>query len=291
MDSCDWREHRLAVSDHEMAWYELGTGPSLLFLHGCYDSLLYRPMAELFSHEYRCILYDQRGSGNSALAALDDRSLHIEEFLAAIERLREHLGLEALWIVGHSWGATLGLLYAGRFPDRVSRLALIGLGPFDDETHAVYKANVVRMMHASDRDRWADVNGAYRLARESGRGVPRDLDEANIRIWSPVMFYSLEKAEEFVDAYLEAGGYRRHAPYVRGHVRGQELDAAPNVTAEVLILYGYQDYEPMTQAYVLKERIGHARLCFLNECGHNAWADQPERLFAELDGFFSGSAR
>jgi len=274
-----------------MAWYEVGRGSSVLFLHGCYDSLLYRPLAELFSHKCRCILYDQRGSGGSVLQVLDDASLHIDKFLADIESLRTHLGFETVSIVGCSWGATLGLFYAGRYPHQVERLVLIGPGPISDEMHAVYKANVLRRMHAADRDRWPEVNGAYRAARRSGQGVPRELDEANIRIWSPVMFHSLANAEAFVREYLKAGGYRRHAPSPTGHTRGDELAGASRITAEVLVLYGYQDYEPITQGYALRERIPHARISFINECGHMAWVDQPDLLLREVDLFLSESAR
>ena len=289
MDSVKWREHRLDVGDHEMAWYESGGGALVLFLNGCYDSLLYRPLADLFSHKYRCVLYDQRGSGNSVLRHLDEESLHIDRLVADIESFRTHLGPARVSIIGHSWGATLGLLYAGRFPHRVERLALIGLGPFSDEMHAVYKANVLRSMHAADRSRWQEVNGAYQAAWRSGKGVPRVLDEANIRIWSPVMFYRLDHAEAFAAEYLRAGGYRRHAPFPAGHVRGEELERAARITADVLVMYGYQDYEPITQAYVLKEHMPHARISFLNECGHMVWADQPGLSFRALDAFLSAT--
>ena len=286
-DRHDWHEHRLPLAGHEMAWYECGAGMPVLFIHGSYDHLLCRPMAELFAHKYRCILYDQRGSGRSALPAWDDRLLHVDKFVADIEALRDHLGLERLAVVGHSWGATLGLLYAGRFGERVERLALIGMGPVNDEMHAVYRANVLRMMHPGARARWPEVHRAYVEAWLSGGGVDPELDEENIRIWAPVMFYGPENAERFVGEYLQAGGWRRHGPPATGLTREACLAGARRITAPVLILYGYQDYEPITQAYLLKERMPHARVHFLNECGHIVWRDRPERLFREVDSFLS----
>jgi pimeloyl-ACP methyl ester carboxylesterase len=43
-------------------------------------------------------------------------------------------------IIGHSWGAWLGFLYASQHPDLVRRLILVSSGPFDDR----YTASIVR---------------------------------------------------------------------------------------------------------------------------------------------------
>jgi hypothetical protein len=47
-----WAEHVLHANGHEMAWYETGRGSTLLCLHGSYDHLLYRPMAELLADRF-----------------------------------------------------------------------------------------------------------------------------------------------------------------------------------------------------------------------------------------------
>jgi pimeloyl-ACP methyl ester carboxylesterase len=109
-------------------------------------------------------------------------------------------------LLGHSWGANLALLYAQEFPHRVSRLVLVGPGPLSDEAKQYDEANVVRMMDPSDRQDHEEIERAYREARAVGAGVAPDTDEATIRMWVPVMFYSRSEAERFVDAYLEGGG-------------------------------------------------------------------------------------
>lgn len=282
-----WQEHRLNLPDHEMHWYESGSGSPILFLHGCYDNVLYRSMAELFSYKYRCILFDQRGYGDSMSQKPDEDFLHIDRHLDDIERLVDHLGLDDTYIIGHSWGAALGVMYAGRFPHRIRRLVLIGMGPLTKEMRAVYRANVLRRMHAADRDRWHAVNQRYKAARLSGKGVPSEVDEANIRIWSPVMFYSLATAEQFIHEYLQAGGWRRHGWNATGFSEEDILENAHKITAPVLILYGHQDYEPTTQAYLMKDRIRHGRISFINKCGHVVWKDQPDMSFREVDSFLS----
>jgi len=75
---------------------------------------------------YRIVLFDQRGAGRSTPHAdlVDNTTLHL---VADIERLREHLGIEAWQAFGGSWGSTLALAYAQTHPDRVTELVLRGI--------------------------------------------------------------------------------------------------------------------------------------------------------------------
>jgi proline iminopeptidase len=80
---------------------------------------------------YRLIQLDQRGCGLSTPHAGDlttDLSTNTTHHLIAdIERLREHLGIERWLVWGGSWGVTLGLAYAERFPERVSEMILLSI--------------------------------------------------------------------------------------------------------------------------------------------------------------------
>ena len=80
---------------------------------------------------YRLVQFDQRGCGQSTPHAGDletDLSTNTTHHLIAdIERLREHLGVERWLVWGASWGVTLALAYAERFPERVSELVLLSI--------------------------------------------------------------------------------------------------------------------------------------------------------------------
>jgi len=77
---------------------------------------------------YRVILFDQRGCGRSTPdAAAHDTDLSVNtthHLIADMERLRVHLGIERWLLSGGSWGTTLALAYAVRFPERVWALVL-----------------------------------------------------------------------------------------------------------------------------------------------------------------------
>jgi proline iminopeptidase len=76
---------------------------------------------------YRIVLFDQRGAGRSTprIGATTNLSANTTlHLLADMELLRRHLGIERWLLSGTSWGTTLALAYAERFPERVTALIL-----------------------------------------------------------------------------------------------------------------------------------------------------------------------
>lgn len=284
-----WHGHTLQVNGHEMAWFEIGEGPTLVCLHGSFDHLLYRSMGELFAQKYRCILYDQRGSGQSRLLETSEDAMHIEKFIEDLDALRDHLELGQMALLGHSWGSALGLLYAQAYPDRLSHLLLVGPGPLNLEMREYYRANKDRMAYPVTPEEFESVSRVYDEARAKGEGVPPEVDETLIRMWAPVMFYSRAHATQFVDTYLKCGGYLRHITGAENFERDMQLAHAERIIAPTLVVYGYQDYEPITQAYLIQEKIAQTEIAFLNECGHMTWIDQPEEFFKVVDTFLSAT--
>ena len=114
---------------HEIYWEACGNpqGAPALFLHGGPGGGCYNDHRRLFDPQrYRIILFDQRGCGKSRpVGSLEANTT--QHLLADIEALRMHLGIEAWLVMGGSWGATLGLLYAERFRPRVRALVLRGV--------------------------------------------------------------------------------------------------------------------------------------------------------------------
>ena len=57
----------------------------------------------------------------------DLASNNTANLIADIERLREHLRVDRWLVLGGSWGSTLALAYAERFPNRVTEIVLFGV--------------------------------------------------------------------------------------------------------------------------------------------------------------------
>jgi proline iminopeptidase len=155
MSDPTWREHVLPIPDGTLAWYDAGAGPTVVWINGGPgdDHHYLRTVAAPFTARLRCVLYDQRGCGGSRLERLDAATLDVARFVADLEALRDALGEERLRLVGHSWGATLALLYAAAHPECTERVALVGMGPTDDEMDAVAAANLLKPLSAAERVR------------------------------------------------------------------------------------------------------------------------------------------
>lgn len=111
---------------HTVAYFENGnpTGPAIISFHGGPGSKSKPGHAERFDlKKYRVILFDQRGCGESTpLGKLENNTT--EDLLADTERIREALGIESWFVTGSSWGSTLALLYAIKYPERTKGLLL-----------------------------------------------------------------------------------------------------------------------------------------------------------------------
>ena len=125
-----FKTHHLKVSDlHDVYVEESGNpaGKPVVFLHGGPGGGTSPKHRRYFDPEqYRIILFDQRGCGQSTPYA-DVRENGTWELVADIERIRERLGIDRWMVFGGSWGATLGLAYAEKFPQRVTELILRGI--------------------------------------------------------------------------------------------------------------------------------------------------------------------
>jgi proline iminopeptidase len=72
--------------------------------------------------EVRCISFDQRGVGASECV---DGRCDLDAYMADIEALRVHFGVDSRHVLGHSWGGLLAQVYAAGSPERVRSLVVV----------------------------------------------------------------------------------------------------------------------------------------------------------------------
>jgi proline iminopeptidase len=120
----------LDVGDGNLVYWETCGNPDgkpAVMVHGGPGQGCVPNMRRMFDPErYRAVLFDQRGCGRSRPHASDPatslRHNTTDHLVADLERLREHLGIDRWLVTGGSWGTTLGLVYAERYPHRVSEI-------------------------------------------------------------------------------------------------------------------------------------------------------------------------
>ena len=120
---------RLARDGHDLYFEECGnqTGRPILFLHGGPGAGIAPSHRRLFNPDrFRCVLFDQRGSGQSRpFASIESNTT--DALIGDIEALRRHLGVDKFILFGGSWGSTLALAYAIAYPEHVESLILRGI--------------------------------------------------------------------------------------------------------------------------------------------------------------------
>lgn len=81
---------------------------------------------EFDTQKFRVILFDQRGCGQSTPQG-ELKENTTQELVKDIEKLRQHLNIDKWVIVGPSWGSTLALLYAEKYPHHIQHLIVQGV--------------------------------------------------------------------------------------------------------------------------------------------------------------------
>jgi pimeloyl-ACP methyl ester carboxylesterase len=112
----------------EMAVYEQGAGPAVIFLHG-FPELAYswrHQLPALADAGFRAIAPDLRGYGRTT-APPDVRDYRMEELIADVHGLLDALGLESATFVGHDWGALILWHMAMLAPARIERLIVLNI--------------------------------------------------------------------------------------------------------------------------------------------------------------------
>ena len=130
-------EHlRLAINGTTLDLRVRGTSeqnPVVLFLHGgpgsCDRFMVLEDRAPL-ADVCTIVCLDQRGAGKSYSREQAARHMDMETVLsdaiAVIDYLRERFHQEKIYLVGHSYGSYLGVLLAGRIPEKIA--AYVGVG-------------------------------------------------------------------------------------------------------------------------------------------------------------------
>jgi len=124
---------------HTTHYLECGPadGPLMIFLHGWPSiGLMWRAQMDAFADDgWHCVAPDLRGYGGSSIPAATD-AYTIEEVVADVAELHDHLGGEpAIW-VGHDWGSVVAGDVAAHQPGRSRGVVLTSLA-YHPDGHAM----------------------------------------------------------------------------------------------------------------------------------------------------------
>ena len=118
--------------------------PVLVFLHGGpgFPMLPFAPFSEsmrLLEEQYTIVYWEQRGTGKSFRRSLRAETMNLDQFIddtrEVINYVRDLLGVEKVFLWGHSWGSNIGAIFASRYPGYLHAYISTGqsVNPFKNE--------------------------------------------------------------------------------------------------------------------------------------------------------------
>jgi pimeloyl-ACP methyl ester carboxylesterase len=232
--------------------------PIAVFLHeGLGSVAMWRdwPQALCERLGMRGLVYSRPGYGLSTPRARDVKwpvDFMTAQALDILPALLDALDIDLqerkrMWVIGHSDGGSIALLYAASYPDALAGAVVIAPHVFVEDISVESIAQTKRLYETTD------------LRSKLGR-YHADVDSA---------FYGWN------DIWLN--------PAFRRWSIAAEL---ASIRQPLLAVQGHDDnYGTMEQIDTIAARVQHAKLVKLDACGHSPHRDAPEKLNEAIEAF------
>lgn len=266
--------NQVEIEGRTIAYREVGSGPAVLLLHGWpTSSYLWRDAITAIGERNRAIALDLPGFGGSD-KPLDTR-YDFELFEAAIDGLLESLDIDRVGLTVHDLGGPVGVHWALRNRDRVTKLALLNTLVYPEFSPAV-QAFIRACADPELRQKLTSPEGLEAGMRLGLADPERLTDESLAAVREP--FGTPEACRALADAGmgLDPAGFTEIAEHL------SELDIP------VRVIYGEQDRilpdvaETMAR---VKRDLPQAQVTSLPDAGHFCQEEagvQIGRLLAEF---------
>lgn len=139
---------------HYLDWGREGQ-PVMLLAHGLRGHAhSWDDVAAAFCGDYHVLALDQRGRGDSDWAK--DGDYTTAAYVADLAGFCAALNLDKFVLVGHSMGGRNAMAFAGRHPEKVSRLVIVDVGPTLDSRGSQRIADEIKSV-PEEFDTFADA--------------------------------------------------------------------------------------------------------------------------------------
>lgn len=265
----------LSVNGTELYYEDTGgSGQPIVFSHGLlWSTRLYDPQVDALRTRYRCIAYDHRGQGRSAVppeSVIDMETLYLDAV-----GLIEKLGVGPCHFVGLSMGGFIGMRLAARRPELLRSLVLMETSGDPEPL-----ANVPR---------YTLLNLIARLA-----GVRPVADPVMRLMFGKSFLNDPNRAEERAMWRARLVENRRDIwRAVNGVIKRQGVShELPNIRVPTLIIVGEEDVATVpAKAERLHQLIPGSRLVRLPRGGHSSTVEEPALVNAALGTFLDAQAQ
>ena len=275
----------IAIRDVSLYVKRMGGGTPMVLMHGGpgldHSTLLgLSPLAR----DFQLIFYDHRCNGRSSG---DPGTMTWDNLTADADALRATFGFERWIVLGQSFGGHVALMYALRYPERVSQLVLM-----DTAAEAWWAAEHAPRLLAKRGYRASTVDAARHFY--GGDIDPRKVGITAMRFLGayyphvgvrdlPAMVHGAFRMKRRPAAHVEGFGRLLRNWTVRGRLHEIEVPT--------LVLAGRDDFlfPPECQA-ILADRLPNANLEIIERAGHNPQDENPHAVMDAIRAFLVRTA-
>src|SRR5215470_6070325 len=275
-DSAGLEERYLEIEKTKLHLVLGGTGrQTVVMLHGNAGDIqdFEYGVAKLLSKSYRVIGFDRPGHGKSERPS--SKAASVEYQARMLHETLQNLGVNNAILLGHSWGASLAMCYALKYPAETAGLVLLAPAAFPDTDPNPLLRAVVKTPLIGDLSLMfaKTLMGDDRLRHELERAFyPQPVPEDYLKIATSTWLGRKQLRAYLEDEWSLNNNLRR----MSGHYGELRMP--------VVIVTGDQDQvvAPKENAYRLKEAIPQAQIVELKGAGHEIPLTRPDGVYSAL---------
>lgn len=247
-----------------IAYCVYGKGPAIVFLHGFgEDSSIWENQINYFKKDFKIIVPDLRGSGQSEMMA--DEDLSIESMANDVKLILDAEGIKSCVLFGHSMGGYITLAFAEMFPEYLSGLGLIHSTSFADSDE--------KKMARKKGIEFIEQNGSSAFLRAT---IPNLYGEkfktSSQELFNQLLEKSLAIKKEALIAYYEAMMRRKDRTHVLKETK-----------LPVLIFIGQEDKAVSPEDSLFQSSIpARCQVQIVSDIAHTGMWEAPEILNKEI---------
>jgi pimeloyl-ACP methyl ester carboxylesterase len=258
------------------------SAPPLILVHGGRDHCRSWDMvAQALQPHFHVMAPDLRGHGDSGWAKGSSYSL--SDYVYDLTRLTQSVAAHKTTIVGHSMGGLIGLMYAGTYPDKVLRLAVLdGVTVLPGTPRAPIHEQISEWVAQLDRisgrklHRFANVaDAAERISAHNKRLTP----EQAMHLASHGVKRNADGSFSWkYDEYQQAKAPYRLSP-------DDHIALWSRITCPTLLLHGNESFLPNPETAGVLAHFRQAHLVTIAGAGHWLHYDNLDEVLGVLCPF------
>jgi len=251
------------LKHYTASFCECGDGPPLVLVPGLAGGLeLLGPLASILARDFRVIRYQLRGEDDCF--ALRQR-FGLADLVHDLREFLDWMGLEAPPILGVSFGGVLALELAARFPHRLSKLVVQGVG-------ARFESGLLQQVAGMVLSRY-----------------PLPSDNPFVNQFFNLLFGGRQKAGPLVDFIVRQCWQTDQGVMAHRFHLVEEVDLTgrlPSVHVPTMVLSGDRDLLVSPQSLQdVMEGLPQASLVQWPGLGHLAFATRPDKVACAVRQF------